>query len=244
MSAEAFFAIHSGLAHEAPGSRADTLRALALTGKTGRLAVLDLGCGPGAASLALLEALPGATVTGLDLHGPFVAAATARIAAAGHGARFRGVVGDMAAPPTAPGSTDLVWSEGAAYAIGVEHALALWRPLLAPGGVLAFSELVWLTARPAAEAQAFFAREYPPMTDVAGVRGMLEDAGYRLRGDLVVSRAGWEGYYRPLAARCDALEATLGPEDPALVATRAEIDIWHRHGADFGYGFFVAEPAP
>jgi SAM-dependent methyltransferase len=244
VSAEAFFALHSGHAHEAPGSRADTLRALALSGKTGRLAVLDLGCGPGAASLALLEALPEALVTGLDLHPPFVEAAIARIAAAGHGDRFRGVVSDMAAPPAAPGSVDLLWSEGAAYSIGLGHALALWRPLLKPGGVLAFSELVWLTDRPAPEAQAFFASEYPPMTDAAGVRDLLAKAGYRLRGDFLVSRAGWEAYYLPLAQRCDALEAELGPEEPALVETRAEIDIWRRHGADFGYGFFVAEPLP
>jgi trans-aconitate methyltransferase len=78
-----FFTLHSGLPHEGPGSRDDTLRALALTGLSGRLDVLDIGCGPGPASLVLLEALPEARVTGLDAHAPFLDQARARVAAAG-----------------------------------------------------------------------------------------------------------------------------------------------------------------
>ena len=121
--------------------------------------MLDLGCGPGAASAALLGALPEAEVTGVDLHAPFVAAARARAAAAGTGARFRGVVGDMLTPPAAPESVDLIWSEGAAYAVGLDAALRAWRPLLRAGGRLALSEIVWTTADPHPAAAAFWAAD-------------------------------------------------------------------------------------
>jgi SAM-dependent methyltransferase len=141
-----FFELHSGLAHEAPGSRADTLRALALTGRSGPLRVLDAGSGPGAASLTLLDALPEAEVIALDLHAPFLADTQARADAAGLGARLRTHAGDMAEPPFAPASLDLIWSEGAAYSIGVPRALDAWKPLLAPGGRIAFSDAVWTDA--------------------------------------------------------------------------------------------------
>ncbi|HET9068482.1 MAG TPA: class I SAM-dependent methyltransferase [Amaricoccus sp.] len=234
-----FWELHSGLAHEAPGSPADTLRALALTGLSGRVRVLDAGSGPGAASLALLAALPEAEVTAIDLHPPFLAAAEERARAAGVAARFRTMVADMGSPPFPPASFDLVWSEGAAYSVGVPQALAAWAPLLAPGGRIAFSEAVWLTATPAPRARALFAG-YPAMTDVAGVRGWVAAAGLTLLGDFLLSPAAWDAYYRPLAARVEAHLPRHGAEHPVIAEHLEEIAVWRAHGADYGYRFFVA----
>ena len=199
-------ALYGGLERAGPGSAADTLRALALCGVSGPVRVLDIGCGPGAASLVLLAALPEATVTATDLFAPFLADAERRVAAAGEAARFRTVEADMAALPFAPGSFDLLWCEGAAYIIGVPQALAAWRGLLAPGGRLAFSEAVWLTETPAPRARAMF-EGYAAMTDVAGVRARIAAAGWRLLGDFVLSPAAWQSYYGPLEARARTLDA-------------------------------------
>jgi SAM-dependent methyltransferase len=234
-----FFELHSGLAHEAPGSTEDTLRALAMTGLRGPLRVLDVGSGPGAASLVLLDALPWAEVTAVDLHAPYLEVATRRAAAAGHAERFRTLCADMAALPFSPRSFDLIWSEGAAYSVGVPAALAHWKALLAPGGRIAFSELVWTTATPHPQARAVFAEEYPPMTDAAGVRGWIAGAGLRVVGEFDVSQAGWAAYYEPLEQRIAALAGVHGADHPVLVAHRAEIAAWREHGADFAYRFFV-----
>ena len=233
-----FWELHSGLAHEAPGSRADTLRALALTGLSGRLRVLDAGSGPGAASLALLAALPEAEVTAVDLHAPSLAAAEARARVAGFGPRFRTLAANMAALPFPPGSFDLVWSEGAAYTVGVPRALAAWAPLLAPGGRIAFSDAVWLTPTPHPRARALFA-EYPAMTDLPGVRLWIAAAGLAPIGDFLLSREAWQAYYIPLAGRLDMLVARHGPDHPAFAEAAEEIAVWREHGADYGYGFFV-----
>jgi SAM-dependent methyltransferase len=235
-----FWELHSGLDHEAPGSAADTRRALALAGTEGPARVLDIASGPGAASLVLLDALPEAQVTATDRHAPFLEAAAARVAAAGHAARFRTVAADMAALPFAPESFDLLWCEGAAYIIGVPAALAAWRPLLAPGGRLAFSEAVWLTDAPAPRARDLFAG-YPAMTDVAGVRAWIAAAGWRLLGDFLLPEAAWDNYYGPLGTRLAALEAEHGPS-PAFDETREEIAVRAAHGGDYGYAFFVAAP--
>jgi SAM-dependent methyltransferase len=234
-----FFELHSGLAHEAPGSAEDTLQALALTGLRGPLRMLDAGSGPGAASLMLLDALPWAEVTAVDLHAPFLEAAAQQAATAGHAARFRTLQADMAALPFPPRSFDLVWSEGAAYSVGVPVALAHWKALLAPGGRIAFSEAVWRTAAPHARARAFWT-EYPAMTDAEGVRRWIARAGLRSLGEVEVSQAGWAAYYEPLERRVAELEAVHGADHPVLAATREEIAVWRAHGADYAYRFFVA----
>lgn len=232
--------IHAGLARAGPGTAADTRRALAMTGAAGPARVLDIAAGPGPASLELLAALPEAEVTATDIHPPFLEAAAGAAAAAGHGARFRTRVADMAALPFPPASFDLLWCEGAAYIIGVPEALAAWRPLLAPGGRLAFSEAVWLTDAPAAEARALFAG-YPAMTDVAGVRDRIAAGGWRLLGDFVLPEAAWAAYYGPLGRRVAALEADRGPA-PDFDEVRAEIALRAAHGGDYGYAFFVVAP--
>jgi SAM-dependent methyltransferase len=232
--------LYGDLDHAGPGSAADTRRALALTGLAGPLRVLDIGCGPGAASLVLLEALPEATVTGTDLMAPFLATAVRRVAAAGQGDRFRTVDADMRALPFPAGSFDLLWCEGAAYIMGVPEALAAWRPLLGAGGRLAFTEAVWLTDQPSGRARAIF-QGYPAMTDVAGVRQRIADAGWRLIGDFVISKAAWARYYGPLEARAEELAEARG-ETPLLAEVREEIAVWRAHGGDYGYAFFVAAP--
>jgi SAM-dependent methyltransferase len=234
-----FFELHSGLAHEGPGSTEDTLRALAMTGLRGPLRVLDVGSGPGAASLVLLDALPWAEVTAVDLRAPYLEEATRKVAAAGHVERFGTLCADMAALPFPPRSFDLIWSEGAAYSVGVQVALTHWKALLAPGGRIAFSELVWASPSPHPEVRAVFAEEYPPMTDDAGVRGWIAGAGLRVVGEFDVSDAGWSAYYEPLEARIAALAEVHGADHPVLVAHRAEIAAWRAHGGDFAYRFFV-----
>ena len=53
-----FWELHAASRTRRRAAAADTLRALALTGLSGPVRVLDVGCGPGAASLTLLAALP------------------------------------------------------------------------------------------------------------------------------------------------------------------------------------------
>lgn len=236
-----FWELHAGLEREGPGTEADTLRALAMTGLSGPLRVLDVASGPGAASRALLGALPEAQVTAVDLHAPFLVDAAARVAGEGGSDRFRIREADMRDLPFPPESFDLVWCEGAAYIQGVRAALRAWRSLLRPGGRVAFTEAVWLTDRPHPAARACWG-QYAEMTDPAGVRGWIADAGFRLVGDFVLSDAAWEAYYEPLARRLAALEALRGADPPVLAAACEEIAVRGAHGADYGYAFFVAAP--
>lgn len=237
----AFMRLHDDLPREAPGSAAATRRALGMCGLTGPMSVAEMGCGPGAAVEALLEAAPEAHVVGLDLHAPFVAEAARRAAALGAGHRFTGVVADMGdAPLTGP--FDLIWSEGAIYSVGVEAGLAAWAKLLRAGGLVAFSDAVWLTDDPDPRARKVF-EDYPGMGDMAALRAKVEAAGFAPVGAFELGAAEWDGYYLPLAARCDALEAELSatPEGAEVLRlTREEIAARGACGRDYAYVFIVA----
>jgi trans-aconitate methyltransferase len=245
-----FFQVHAGLEREGPGSDASTRRALALAGLEGEaarrpLTVADLGCGPGAQTRTLADALPAARITAVDLHPPYVEGLSAALDAADLADRVAARVGDLREPPFAPASLDLIWCEGAAYFLGLPGALHRWRPLLRPGGVVGLSEPCWCVDDPGPEAEAQWREEYPSITDRAGNRAHVADAGWRLLGDFVLPADDWRAYYEPLAARCEVLEARWA-DDPVgravLAETRAEIDAWRRLGDAWGYQFLVVTP--
>ncbi len=208
--------------------------------------MLDLGCGPGAQTLALASALPQADIVAVDVLESMVAEAGRRIADAGVGERVEAVAGDMIAPPVKPGSQDLIWCEGAIYNVGVTEALTGWRPLLRLGGTVVFSEVVWLVAAPPGEALAWWTAEYPPMSDRAGVEARIAAASYRTIGSFVLPASGWwDEYYAPMQGRVADLRARLSDDPVALevaAQAEAEIDIFRRYSECYSYEFFVVQP--
>lgn len=235
--------LHQGLLREAPGSDETTLRMLSAAGVSGRVQVADMGSGPGAASLVALRALPEAQVTALDHHAPYLETLRQRASAAGLSARLKTQVGDMRAPGFAPGSLDLILCEGALYFLGVEQGLRLWRPLLAQGGRIAFSEAIWIKTAPP-EAAKLFWMEYPAMTNRTGVRERIGRAGFRLVGEFVQPLSDWENYLGPLGARADALRPEADETLRAVLeGAREEVDLFRRQGDAYAYAVFVVEPA-
>jgi SAM-dependent methyltransferase len=244
-----FFAVHKDLPREAPGSRACTHRALDLcldaSAGVAPVAVLDLGCGPGAQSIDLAARLPEAHIVAIDLHLPFLQDLHQRCLAHGR-AGITPVCADMNRLPARPGAWDLVWCEGAAYAIGVAAALTAWRPLLRRGGCAAFTDAVWLTDDPPPAARRFWATEYPDMVSLQVRRRQIADRGWRLLGDFVLPQsAWWDEYYGPMRERIERLHVDFGA-DPAAAAVldecTSEIDVYRHHGDSYGYAFFIARP--
>ncbi len=237
---DAFFTLHRELPREGPGHPDSTARALfEIPTLVARPRVLDLGCGPGAQTIDLARLLPDARIVAVDTHAPFLAELRARAARAGVQDQIETVQGDMAAPPAGP--YDLVWSEGAAYLLGVERALAEWPRLLEPGGALAFSDAVWLTDEVPDRVRAFW-QEYPDMTTLPARREHIRQAGLVLHGDFVLpDRDWWEGYYTPLEERIAQLRPGAPPALQAVLDEGVqEIEIRRAFPSVYGYAFFVA----
>jgi cyclopropane fatty-acyl-phospholipid synthase-like methyltransferase len=245
MSFDAFFRIHDGMQREAPGDEASTLTALARLGPLPPgPRVLDLGCGPGGHTLELARALPDANIVAVDLHAPFIERLAREVAEQGLATRVHSRVADFGALDEAEGTIDLIWSEGAIYHLGFETGLRRWRPLLRAGGAMAITELTWLgpaQTRPA-EAREFWAAAYPAMTTIAANCAAAEAAGLRVLETFTLPERAWAAYYEPLAARVEALRGEA-EHDPALATaiadTMAEIDLWRRCGAHYGYVFYL-----
>jgi SAM-dependent methyltransferase len=199
-------ALHRPNARQGPGSEAATKTAMDLAGlgSSSRLRVADLGCGTGAAALTLAR-WTDCHITAVDFLAGFIDELDRRAADAGLGGRIRGAVGDIAAPPFAEEELDVIWSEGAIYNLGFQAGLDAWRPLLRPGGILAVSDLTWLSADRPKELTRHWQREYAEV-DTAGVKiARLEAAGYDLLGYFLLPPECWlDHYYLPLQARLPA----------------------------------------
>src|SRR5262245_27293036 len=162
-----FFEIFDGLPRQGPGDEASTLKALALvTGLGPHSRILDLGCGTGLQTRVRARHSP-CRIIAVDNHPPFVEEANRQARALNVANCVDARVGDMRQLDFAPRSFDLIWCEGAIYVVGFEAGLRAWRPLLAPGGYLAVTEVCWSRPDPPSECAAFWAREYPAISDPA-----------------------------------------------------------------------------
>ncbi|KPP89402.1 MAG: Methyltransferase domain [Rhodobacteraceae bacterium HLUCCA08] len=247
MTRKAFFTLHRDLPREGPGDRADVAWAVALCDLPTGARICDAGCGPGADIPALLFRAPGSRVTGIDLHAPFVADATARFAREPRVEVTQGrlIAGADGLPdPVSLGPFDLIWCAGAIYFEGIAAALRQWRDALAPGGHVAFSEPVLLTDRPSDPVRAMWDVEYPQITDAQGIAAQVAAAGYETLATRVLPDSSWEGYYGPMERRIADLRPGADPELARVLDEGAEeARIWRQYRHEFGYLLSVVRPA-
>lgn len=245
-AADAAFAalveLHRGLPRQGPGSDAlartvvEAIRPFLPTAPR----VADLGCGSGHTA-RLLASWLGTVVDAVDAAPEFVAECRAApLPAAGEVAAK---VGDMLDTTLLAPPYDLIWSEGAAYAVGVERALACWRDLLAPRGVVVYSDCCWLTDAPPAATATFWRTAYPEMTTERAASARAERLGFAvLHTHTLPEQTWWDSYYGPLQRRIEGLAPTV-PAGSALAAAideaQREMDVFRASGGSYGYVVFV-----
>ncbi len=244
-----FFEIFSGLPRQGPGDDESTRRALSLVPGVGpQTRVLDVGCGTGQPTRVLARSSP-ARIVAVDNHPPFVAELNRQARILGIAERLSARVADMRQLDFAPGSFELIWSEGAIFVMGFESGLRAWRRLLAPGGHLAVTDAVWLKPDPPPACAAFWAEEYPAIRPVPALLQAIAECGYETVGHFALpSSSWWDDYYRPLQQNVARFrERHRAEEDAQALADRVqrEIDVWHAFSEYYSYEFFVMRaPAP
>jgi predicted O-methyltransferase YrrM len=207
-----------------------------------------MGCGVGASALVLARSMPAAKVLAIDSYPAFVDRLRQRSAAAGLSDRIAAQVANMGDPwflARHAGSLHLIWAESSIYAIGRLRALRAWRDLLRPGGCMVFSDVVWTvpTAARSPAAVAFWAEEYPEMTDRQAIVRQLFEVGLTSIDDIAAPRSAWSNYYDPLRTRIAALRPAIEPRsalDRIVATMEREITLFDSDDRDFASVLFVA----
>lgn len=242
-----FFRIHSGLRREGPGSDQATERAFRSLGFSNPpRSILDVGCGTGAQTFALARLTGSDTeIVCVDTHQPFLDRIAAEAREQGLEDRVTPVNADMGALPFSEGCFDLIWSEAAAYIIGPERALRMWRPLLRPEGEtgIGLSELSWIRDDTPEQLRTYWETAYPGIRSREQNAALFARSGYRLVESFVLPESAWWEYYGPIEEKLTGLEAEYRDDAEAgevLAMEREEIETYREYSAYYGYVFFVA----
>lgn len=238
--------LHQDGRRQGPGGEDETRRAIALAGlshkKVKRIA--DIGCGTGASTLVLARALD-ASITAVDIFPAFLDRLRNTAENEGLSERVETVNASMEALPFESASYDVIWSEGAIYNLGFETGVRSWRQFLKPGGVLAVSDLTWLTAQRPLDLDRHWRREYPAVGTASERMAILEANAFSPIGYFPLPERCWlENYYRPMQARFADFLSRHGNSDAAhaiVTSEEKEIALYERYSTYFGYGFFIAE---
>ncbi|MBK9796155.1 MAG: class I SAM-dependent methyltransferase [Holophagaceae bacterium] len=236
--------LFQGMTRKGPGSEASTLRALALCPLPPHPAVADLGCGSGASALLLARTLqPLQTpILALDADGTALDDLWESAQAQGLLSQVKPCSGDMANPDIPPGSLDLLWSEGSIGHLGWAEGLRIWRNLLRPGGVMAFTDATWFEDNPPSEARRAWGDWYPTMgTEEANLRTAM-DVGLDVLGHFRLPSQDWWDYFDQAEARCQKCD---GDESLAetIAGMRGEMNLYRHTGHSYGYVFYILQKA-
>ncbi len=238
--------LHIGGNRQGPGGDDETRRAIELSGldRHNQLKIADIGCGTGASTLVLAKELK-AEITAVDFLPQFLEQLELRATEEDAGERITTAAADMGELPFEEQSLDAIWSEGAIYNIGFEEGIRMWRNFLKPGGVLAVSELTWLTEERPAELEEFWVHAYPGVAKPSQKIRLLEANGYTLLGYFPLGKHCWlDNYYGPMQERFESFLSRHDGSDAAsaiVEADRQEIALYERFSEFFSYGYFIAK---
>ena len=238
--------LHLDGSRQGPGGDDETRRAIDLSGLRAAhgLEIADIGCGTGASTLVLAQELD-AHILAVDLFPQCLHRLEVDAALRGVDDHITTLAASMDDLPVAECSFDAIWSEGAIYIIGFERGVREWRRLLRPGGVLAVSDLTWLTSERPVELDQHWTHEYPEVATAATKLAVLEANGYSPFGYFPLPAECWlDHFYGPLQQRFAGFLARHGHSDAArrlVAAERAEISLYERFSAFVSYGYFVAK---
>ncbi|NGO69987.1 class I SAM-dependent methyltransferase [Streptomyces boncukensis] len=202
--------------------------------------IVDLGCGTGAGTFALLERFPDAHVTAVDTSAGHLQLLREKACARGTERRVRTVQADLDSDSWPDlGTPDLVWASASMHHMAdPDRALTGVRELLAPGGLFAIVELAGFPrflppgapeSRPGLEERAHaatdsFHAEHVPHRG-ADWGPMLTAAGFTVEGERTVtvtieggrSEAVGRYAYGSLQRVRGAAAPALSPEDLAAL---------------------------
>ena len=243
---ELLIALHQGQYRQGPGDDSITQRALELArlAPSSQLKVADIGCGTGAASRLLARQL-GAQVTAVDFLPEFLQQLETTTAGGCLEEQITTLSCAMENLPFENNSYDVIWSEGAIYNMGFDNGIRAWREFLKPGGILAVSEITWLSETRPHEIESYWNKHYPEIDTAANKLAQLEANGFSPLAYFVLPETCWlDNYYKPLQRQFPIFLQEHGASEAArsvVKAYEAEQAMYERYSSSYSYGFYIAK---
>jgi SAM-dependent methyltransferase len=237
--------LHRSNPRQGPGGTAETDKAMMLAGldRSRFLTIADIGCGTGASTIQLARKLD-AKITAVDLIPEFLEELQVRAHENQVAPAITTLNCAMDALPFDHEEFDVIWSEGAIYNIGFEAGVSAWRRFLKPGGILAVSELTWLSAERPAALQSHWEAEYPEVDLASAKINILERHGFSPEGYFYLPANCWlDNYYRPLQDGFASFLQRSGASSPAreiVEGEQVEIALYEKYRNYYSYGFYIA----
>lgn len=238
--------LHKNSLRLGPGGDQQTSLAVTLSGLSERsnLKIADIGCGTGASTLLLAKELD-AQITAIDLFPQFLNELKLKSDREGVSDRVTTLSTPMEELAFQDEEYDAIWSEGAIYNIGFAAGIEAWRQFLKPNGIIALTELTWLTEDRPEEIQNHWISEYPEVDTASAKLSILERSGFSPMGYFPLPDYCWlDNYYRPMQRRFSAFLERHGncKAAQAIVAAESqEIELYEQYSAFVGYGYYVAQ---
>jgi len=238
--------LHKSTSRQGPGSNISTNLAAQLAGLDTEvpLTIADIGCGTGASTLTLAKSL-NVHITAVDMFEEFLTVLTDQAEQANVTDQITTLTADMSKLPFTDEQFDVMWAEGSIYNIGFERGIEEWRRFLKPKGILAVSEITWLSANVPDELRSYWEKEYPEIATAGEKIPQLEEHGYTPVGYFVLDSHCWlDEYYTPLEAGfANFLERHQHGEfaKEIVAETEKEIAFYKKYQDYYSYGMYIAK---
>lgn len=238
--------LHKNNNRQGPGGDYYTKLAINLAGlneSNRTLKIADTGCGTGASSLVLAENLD-AEITAIDLFDDFLKILAEKAKQKGLNNKISVMASSMDDLPIQEQSLDVIWGEGSIYNIGFEQGVEYFRKLLKPSGIIAVSEITWLTENRPEDISDYWQNEYPQIDTAGNKIRILERHGFMMKGYFPLPESCWiDNYYDPLE---NSFEDFLKKHDfqaakEIIETEKHEISIYKKYKKYYSYGFYIAE---